>query len=333
MKKPIQTDSSVSPDTTPSANPWETYWKGTRQCSTYKEGETDSHILTREWKQCFNELAYPTVRMLDIASGYGIVARMATTAFFSRPHEITCVDISESALRAIADKLPSVTTRVCDASRLPFEDCSFNLITSQFGIEYAGEEAFSEAYRVLEPNGTFMVIAHLDGGGIHKECEANYAALEQFRETLFISRSIHLLETKMKRESTQAEIDVALEKAKPAIKATAELIKKYGRNVAGGTLDKIFNDVARISRNAQNFAPEEVFKWLKLMEVEMQAYSQRMKSMCTAAIDDHVADKIKSTAKSKGIIVNKFEKLPFSKGGKNCAWLIHGTKVVRNESI
>ncbi|WP_255353978.1 MULTISPECIES: class I SAM-dependent methyltransferase [Microbulbifer] len=327
MRKNNRTRSGLTSDTESPTNPWDTYWKGTRQSSTYKEGETESHVLTRQWREGFEGLEYQAVRMLDIASGYGIVAQMATSAFGDRPHEITCIDISEAALDAIKGKIPSVKTQACDASKLPFEDSSFNLITSQFGIEYAGEKAFLEACRVLEPEGTLMVIAHLAGGGIHKECEANYAAIKQFRESQFIDRSLDLLETKMKRGSPQEDIDLAFECAKPSIKTTADLIKKYGRGIAGGTLDKIFTDVARISRNSQNYDPKEVLGWLDLMRIELEAYSGRMESMCRAAIDDCQAAKLESALSGSGIQLKRFVKLPFADSGENCAWLILGKKV------
>ncbi|MEW5250189.1 class I SAM-dependent methyltransferase [Microbulbifer discodermiae] len=303
-------------------NAWDTYWEGTKQASTYKGGETESHILMQKWNVIFTSIANQHTHMLDIASGYGILASLAYKSLEPRNTSITCVDISKSALEAIEKKVPHVNTKVCDAAQLPFDDASFTLITSQFGIEYAGLNAFREAGRVLQPGGLIAFVSHLTDGGIHKECNANRAAVEDFIGTDFLNLTHNLLETKMTPGFSQLDIKTRMECLKPAIEATVDIVKKYGRNVAGGSIDKVFMDAAKISRSSENFDKAEVLSWLRKMESELIAYSERMRSMCEASLDQTDIQHIKNILLENNIHVNTVEKLPFVEGGENCAWLI-----------
>lgn len=50
-----------------------------------------------------------------------------------------------------------------DAHALPFGDGSFDLVVSQFGLEYCGPAAWAEAVRVLAPGGRLLMVCHHAG--------------------------------------------------------------------------------------------------------------------------------------------------------------------------
>lgn len=101
--------------------------------------------------------------ILDIATGTGDLAiQMAN----SGATKIVGLDLSEGMLKVgrkkIADK--SLDSKIemiqGDSEKLPFSDASFDAITVAFGVRNFEnlEKGLSEIYRVLKPNGIFVVL-------------------------------------------------------------------------------------------------------------------------------------------------------------------------------
>lgn len=98
-------------------------------------------------------------RILETAAGTGIVTR----ALVSSLPESLCVvatDLNQAMLDHASSRLPStrVTWRQADAQQLPFPDDEFDEVVCQFGVMVFPDKrrAFSEAHRVLKPDGRFL---------------------------------------------------------------------------------------------------------------------------------------------------------------------------------
>ena len=94
-------------------------------------------------------------RVLDVAAGNG----NATLAAARRFAEVTSTDYVPALLdkgreRALAERL-DVTFRVADAEALPFDDASFDVALSTFGVMFAPDHprAARELARVVRPGG------------------------------------------------------------------------------------------------------------------------------------------------------------------------------------
>ena len=96
-----------------------------------------------------------TQRVLDVAAGNG----NATLAAARRFAEVVSTDYVAALLergreRASADRLP-VTFQEADAEALPFDDASFDVVLSTFGVMFTPnqEQAAQEMLRVVRPGG------------------------------------------------------------------------------------------------------------------------------------------------------------------------------------
>jgi ubiquinone/menaquinone biosynthesis C-methylase UbiE len=98
-------------------------------------------------------------RVLDVATGSGNTALAAARRFC----EVTGVDYSPSLLRRARERAVfeglSVEFREADAEDLPFEDHSFDVVLSSFGVMFAPdqERAAAEMVRVCRPGGTIAM--------------------------------------------------------------------------------------------------------------------------------------------------------------------------------
>jgi SAM-dependent methyltransferase/alkylhydroperoxidase family enzyme len=88
-------------------------------------------------------------RLLDIACGAGLAVELAAL----RGAECAGVDASERLIKVARDRSPSADLRVGDMHALPWDDGTFDVVTSFRGIWGTTPDAFDEARRVLKPGG------------------------------------------------------------------------------------------------------------------------------------------------------------------------------------
>jgi ubiquinone/menaquinone biosynthesis C-methylase UbiE len=118
------------------------------------------------------------VRMLDVATGSGNVALAGARA----GAEVTGLDLTPELLEAARARAAEAGLEVRflegDAEELPFEDGSFDVVTSCFGVMFAPRhaQAAGELARVVRPGGTVGVAAWTPEGLIGR----TFAILSSF---------------------------------------------------------------------------------------------------------------------------------------------------------
>jgi SAM-dependent methyltransferase len=104
----------------------------------------------REYVAMHQRLALDeSVRVLDVACGSGLAIELA------RLRGATCagIDASHRLIAVAQDRNPDCDIRVGDMQALPWNDGSFDVVTSFRGIWGTTPDAVNEAYRVLAPGG------------------------------------------------------------------------------------------------------------------------------------------------------------------------------------
>ena len=94
--------------------------------------------------------------ILDVGCGAGFLTNELALA----GHQVTGVDLSESSVSvaALYDKTKTVTYKVADAYKLPFDDASFDVVCAMDFLEHVEDpaRAIKEFSRVLKPGGKFF---------------------------------------------------------------------------------------------------------------------------------------------------------------------------------
>ncbi|MEE4329827.1 MAG: methyltransferase domain-containing protein [Wenzhouxiangella sp.] len=174
---------------------WSDYWATGALTSLPQDFSFnyDGEVATF-WRQQFDALPSPA-RLLDVCTGNGPIALLAAawSRDSGRELEITAVDAASLHPDLIARRAPE-SVDLIEAIRfvgqttietLPFDDGYFDLLTSQFGLEYSDlNSAAPELARVLAPGGRLAAVCHgADSEMIATmgEEQADYMRLEQSR--------------------------------------------------------------------------------------------------------------------------------------------------------
>jgi ubiquinone/menaquinone biosynthesis C-methylase UbiE len=290
---------------------WDVYWQGARTNNALKGSEINHPDVSWFWNTFFAQINqdYVNPRIVDIASGNGAVVESALAVFSDKQSEITALDTSAVAIENIHSRFPSVKGIVADACTMPFDIGSFDIVTSQFGLEYAGQEAIFEAARILAKGGQLALLLHTDTGSIYQECQQNAVVIKRLTDCEFFSLVTQMFAAGFKavgagvesvERSTYAN---AIKQMAPAIREIEAVIQEYGHRVASDTIYRLYTDVREMHQKIQHYEPDEVIKWLKNMETEIDAYGSRMASMLLSSVNIAGFKKIQSDLTGLGFSV------------------------------
>jgi ubiquinone/menaquinone biosynthesis C-methylase UbiE len=132
-------------------------WGSSFRLTAAEKWKAKSAAMGRHVTATLVEYARPQTGMqvLDLASGTGEPA-ISLAPLVAPGGHVTALDLSTELLE-IADGRARdrglINFSVChaDAASLPFDDRSFDLVTSRFGVMFFGEGGLREAHRVLKP--------------------------------------------------------------------------------------------------------------------------------------------------------------------------------------
>src|ERR1700751_4419834 len=107
-----------------------TWGSGGRDYDRISESVSDAltHVVNRIAPQ-------PGERFLDVATGTGLTARL----LLSRGATVTGADFAARLIDAPKALAPHINFQIADAEALPFEESSFDGVTSTFGVMFVAQ--------------------------------------------------------------------------------------------------------------------------------------------------------------------------------------------------
>ncbi|CAM3902444.1 class I SAM-dependent methyltransferase [Shewanella aquimarina] len=146
---------------------WDEYWQQGHLTSFGDSFSGNySGVLETNWHHDFNDLP-DNFKVLDLATGNGALPLLLNQFFkdSSRKGEVIGVDLAKISTKLdelVLNKQVDVSlVSNIDCSDLPFDDNSFDLVISQYGLEYSDLAlSIPEALRVLRPGGRLSLVTH-----------------------------------------------------------------------------------------------------------------------------------------------------------------------------
>ncbi|MGI9233483.1 MAG: class I SAM-dependent methyltransferase [Woeseiaceae bacterium] len=319
-----------NPEPFPVIESWDTYWQGAESSAAYTGGGSSHPLVLSFWLDYFRDVQNRDgkPKIIDIASGNGAVVESANTVFGGQLPAFTCLDVSESAILMLEKRFPGVHGIVADAAEIPLDSASYDIATSQFGVEYAGLEAVEEMVRLLAPGGELTLLMHHHGGIIFQECGASLDAIRDMQDANFIPACMAMFEAGYEalQGGDPARYGAAGKQFAPALQAMEAIMVQYGREVAASTILKIYRDVRTIHGRMRHYEPSAVLGWLEKMKTAIEAYTGRMASMRNAAIDATRFKQLCTDLTDKNFDILRAEPLARSNQDQPVAWVLISKK-------
>lgn len=322
--------SSPNSPTPPVAGSWNRFWQGSGEAGAYASEGASHPAFKAFWDEFFllavNAIDRP--RLIDLASGNGAVVEHALGTFGDQLQSVSCVDISEAAIRNIRERFSQVDGMVADVSEVPRESESFDIVTSQFGVEYAGPAAIGEAARLLAPGGFMGLLMHHEGGNIQRQCQENLVAVKRVQNSQFLDRAEAMFTAGFAAigGADRRPYDQAASELAPAVQELESIMKQYGEGIAGGTVATVYQAVGRIHSRIQHYDPQEVTAWLARMRDELTAYAGRMASMVACALDESAFNQIRDDLAENGHEILESGAMFLAEGEPPMAWALLTTR-------
>ena len=241
---------------------------------------------------------------------------------------MTCVDIAPAAIDSIVSRYPQIEGIVADARNIPLQDGEFDLVVSQYGVEYAGAEAIPEAARLVADGGRLALLIHAEDSMIYAECKRNHDAVQQVIDADFVPLAEQFFDAGFAAVAgaDRQAYEAAGKRLAPAIAATEAVMQAYGEDIAGGTVARLYADVGRIHSGLPKFSADEVMPWIRSMQEELSAYRGRMASMLSAALDKEALQTSADRIGDLGLVVEVADAMYPEAGSDSLGWILTARK-------
>ena len=315
---------------------WNNYWQGRSATQTGNAllgvGIENNEILSAFWQDVFKDKLVDT-KIIDFACGAGSVLMQAKTAGLS---DLTGLDVSENAIDVLKTKMPSVKGHVGFVDKTPYDSESYDMVVSQFGVEYAGSsdnilDAINEMIRILRPGGQIVLVAHIQGGAIASGCQRSLEQISLVNQSGFLKSAKEAFKAISKSQLNAAQVDKdRAVKTMKALNVTAEPIMAWLKELGPSKQEfarftyHLLESTHKLMTNIQKYELDECLEWLEGMQSEILAYKGRMSSMIEAALSEKFVAQISDELSNAGLRVNKAEKMYFLADNPPAAWIIRG---------
>jgi SAM-dependent methyltransferase len=324
-----------SPEQTTHAGHWHMYWKGISGANQPVRGGATDPVFTEFWTQFFaRELSGERpARVLDLACGDGAVTQTAVSAGQKLGSgEITpyCLDYSRFAVLETLKQFSNTLGVSADAAQMPFISEAFDIVASQFGLEYADPGAIREVARTLAKSGLLVCVLHKRDGALYKECHLELTATQELQDSQIMELANNHFGAFFRMISgsgSRPEFEATWRLLTPAVRRVENMIRTRGQHAAGGLIYIIYQKLAWMNEHLRENSPESIETWMKQMDEELEAYSGRMISMLNAALGEQQFKALTDKLTSEGLIVESSGILCMARNREAVAWTLVCRKV------
>jgi SAM-dependent methyltransferase len=278
---------------------WRDFWKFNLRESCLPENPETAKQIAESWEWWFGGCADGS-RVLDVATGNGIVLVHAASAARkgNKKFDLTGIDLADIApAKYVTDLDPDVRDAAFHGSvaaeNMPFDDASFDVIASQFGLEYAKpDKALAEVTRVAAPGAKLLWLAHSPDSAVVQQ------QLQQIDEVDYLLASrgpVYFMKNLIDRHRRHKDIRYSLDNLY-AVFADAEQYRR--KHPPAVIVSEVCREFAQTVDRLRQVRPDDLERMIKTAEHRLFAHKNRIRSMRSAVMTpDRLAATQKKLAK------------------------------------
>lgn len=267
---------------------WDHYWQaGQASCCDDRVSPSAAEAVESVWRRAFRALP-AGARVLDLCTGNGAVLEIGAA---SAPG-IVGVGIDAASIRP-ERREDGIEFIRAEANKLPLADDSFDIVTSQFGIEYTPvQQSVAEVGRVLAPGGSACLVIHAAGGETAIAARAQLRDLDELLDELSIfpaaERALELV-CAAERSPAKPPND-ALARAKAAYDTFYAGLRLLGETWQQRAAGDVYRDTGSLLQHTfqhrQAFPVDALLAKVRETAASVGFHRQRLAALCDAALDE-----------------------------------------------
>lgn len=280
---------------------WSQFWRSSG--SALVSEAVRLPVLHKLWAEILIEIPSPAdgAPLLELAAGAGSISRHISKI----PHLAASTQFAlDASVEALSELRCGEVAVAGDLHGLPFAQRSMHLVTSQFGVEYAGLDGFANAFDCVSVGGHFAFVMHLSDGVIHEECVSNRRLIGHFLESSFLPVAQGLINT-----STGAQLSPDHHEKAQMFRQTLSGVEQLLISATGGqakdTLLRVYNAVADMVEAPRHYEAAVVDRWFSKTHAELAGYVQRMDQMCRSALSEPDRTAVTQLAEMRGFNITR----------------------------
>lgn len=283
---------------------WTRYWAhGASHSCGGSYGKRYGGALAQWWRAAFAELP-AGARVLDIATGNGALPQLLLD--YDQAGTLSCDAVDLAALApAWFAEVPDTRRALLRfhgqqaAESLPFGDAQFDLVMSQYGLEYTDlARSVPELLRVLTPRGKIRLVVH------HKEARPVLLAATELEHLAWLNAPGNLLETasellepmaRARSEAGRASLasDQAAIGARAHFNALQPLVTQMARNSnCPDVLLETREAIGAILNIAMSEGEAQARQAMGQLRADLTDSAVRLRELCDYALDEEGAQRL-----------------------------------------
>jgi len=273
-------------------NHWSDYWEQ-GHLTSFGESFTSNYtgVLNEIWIPRFAELS-SEFKVLDIATGNGALPLMVSDYVKNRAVEGEVIGVDLAKIKTdidsvnLAENLNVKLLSNIDCIELPFEDGQFELVISQFGIEYADlKKAIPEALRVLHSKGRLALVMHHENSLILRRNRRILSLIKADEiETIFklLSGIVDKMgEVKSKQDLDRAKQDESCEALRKQLNASIGVLVE--RDEAALKDSELLSYVATLFQTGLFWSKDKKQNYIDFARQQLKTLDVRLSELADAA--------------------------------------------------
>ncbi|MEX2495268.1 MAG: class I SAM-dependent methyltransferase [Woeseia sp.] len=317
---------------------WSAFWRSDQPRSCRSEaGDDAANALDGRWRRFLRKLD-DGARLLDLATGNGILAHLAATESGLRDtgFDVVAVDAANidpanfvtSAATLLRKVRFHAETRL---EELPFADSEFDAVVSQYGIEYSDtSRSVGEAIRVLRPGGSLCFLVHASDGELAERCSLQLRQAQSLLDSGLFEAFNDMLREIVAAESGSSSSDFAA--AQSSIQGVGSLVAKLEAGFASDSnqslTDRVLAAVRELPALRKTSDPDALYAMLANIQFLLKAQARRLSAMQNAALSEQQAARLCGELQSLTGADVQLERAMNGEAGQCVGFWIDGSKPV-----